>query len=62
MDLAIGNHQPDVREAWLICLNDPDGSILDDEDPPFVPMDRSDPPALKAREWLAQLKKEKIDG
>jgi hypothetical protein len=62
MDLAIGKHQLDVREAWLIGPNDPDVSILDAEDPPVVPMDRSDPPALKALEWIAQLKKRKMKG
>lgn len=47
-----------VREAWQIGTNDPDASILDDEDDdPIVPSDVTDPPVRAALEFIRELRK-----
>lgn len=46
-----------IREAWQINENDPDASVLHDDDDPIVPDDVKDPPVKMALERLKALKK-----
>ncbi len=44
-----------VRPAWTIAENDPDGFVLNLDDPPVIPMDQVNAPVLKALERRARL-------
>ncbi len=55
-DLALGKHHLKLREAWKIGENDPDTSVLDLDDPPFIPPDQPNAPVLKAIEQLRRFR------
>jgi hypothetical protein len=59
LDLALGKHHLTVREAWEIAENDPDASVLDLDDPPFIPLDQPNAPVLKAIEQLRRFRSRK---
>ena len=52
-DLIQPRRKLEVRPAWTIEENDPDLSVLQEDDDPFIPDDQSDPPVRRA---MAQLK------
>lgn len=52
-DLIQPRRKLEVRPAWTIEENDPDLSILQDDDDPFIPDDQTDPPVRRA---MAQIK------
>jgi hypothetical protein len=56
LDLGIGKYDLDVKDAWTIGAGDMDASILDLDDPPFVPPDEGSPPAIEAMKMLAELR------
>ncbi len=62
IELAIGKHELVVRNGWEIGPNDPDVSILDEDDPPIVPEGETDAPVLKALAWFAQIRKRREKG
>lgn len=57
-DLEITKRKMELRRAWQIGRNDPDISVLRDDDDPIVPSDIVDPPVREAlvaiREWRAR--------
>ncbi|PZV33965.1 hypothetical protein [Mesorhizobium kowhaii] len=57
LELGIGKYALHVKEAWTIAPGDDDASVLDLDDPPFVPLDEADPPAIKAMELLASFRR-----
>ena len=56
LDLTIGKHNLTVINAWEITANDFTASVLDLDEPPFIPADQPDAPVLKALEWLKSLR------
>ncbi|MER9252511.1 hypothetical protein NKI59_11965 [Mesorhizobium sp. M0598] len=56
LDLGIGKYNLHVKDAWTIGPGDDDASVLDLDDPPFVPVDEADPPAIRAMELLASFR------
>jgi hypothetical protein len=52
-DLIQPRRKLEVRPAWTIEEHDPDLSVLQDDDDPFIPVDQTDPPVWKA---MARLK------
>jgi hypothetical protein len=56
LDLGLGKYDLVVREAWEIGENDPDGAVLDLDDPPIIPLDQPNAPALKALTKLKALR------
>lgn len=52
-DLIQPRRKLEVRPAWTIEEHDPDLSVLQDDDDPFVPDDQADPPVRRA---MARLK------
>jgi hypothetical protein len=57
IDLSLGKYDLVVREAWQIRENDPDGSALDPDDPPVIPLDQPNAPVLKALKWMEKMRK-----
>lgn len=55
--LPIGKHDLAVINAWEIATNDMTASVLDLDEPPFIPADQPDAPVLKTLEWLKSLRK-----
>ena len=55
-DLPIGKHNLTVINAWEIPANDMTAAVLDLDEPPFIPADQPNPPALKTLEWLKSLR------
>jgi hypothetical protein len=55
-DLPIGKHNLTVLNAWEITTNDLTASVLDLDEPPFIPADQPDAPVLKTLEWLKSLR------
>lgn len=53
-DLIQPRRKLEVRPAWTIEEHDPDLSVLQDDDDPFIPDGQIDPPVLRA---MARLKK-----
>lgn len=49
-ELAIGKTELNVRPAWLIGENDPDGCALSADDDPIIPDGEIDPPVRRALE------------
>jgi hypothetical protein len=45
---ALGKYHLEVRPAWQVSDNDPDSMALDLQDPPVIPVDEPNAPALKA--------------
>jgi hypothetical protein len=56
-DLPIGKHNLTVINAWEIATNDMTASVLDLDDPPFIPADQPDAPVLDTLKWLKSLRK-----
>jgi hypothetical protein len=54
-DLFIGKHNLTVIDAWQIKPNDFTASVLDLNEPPFIPSDQLDAPVLKTMEWLKHI-------
>ena len=52
VQLAIGKRHLHVRQAWQIGVNDPDASVLQDDDEPIIPVGVIDPPVRGALEWI----------
>lgn len=57
-DLPVGKHSLTVLNAWEISTNDLAASVLDLDEPPFIPIDQPDAPVLKTLEWLKALRAE----
>ena len=57
IDHAIGKYELHVRNAWEIGDNDPDMSALDIDDPPVIPADQPNAPALRTLERLKSFQK-----
>jgi len=55
-DLPIGKHNLSVINAWEITTNDMTASVLDLDEPPFIPADQPNAPVLKTLEWLKSLR------
>lgn len=55
-DLAFPKEGLEVREAWEIGENDPDGSVLHDDYDPIIPPGVTDPPVRAAMERLRTLR------
>lgn len=47
-ELLLPRRNLDIRPAWMIGANDPDSSVMQDDDDPFIPDGITDPPILKA--------------
>jgi hypothetical protein len=60
-DFPIGKHHLIVREAWEIGMNDPDMMALDPDDPPIIPEDQTNAPALRAIERLRRMRDRRRD-
>lgn len=58
LDLPIGKRNLTVVNAWEITTNDITASVLDLDEPPFIPADQPDAPVLKTMEWLKSLRHE----
>jgi hypothetical protein len=56
---GLGKYHLVVREAWQISENDPDGVVLDADDPPVVPPDQPTAPVLKAIAWMEKMRRKK---
>ncbi|MBO9712680.1 hypothetical protein [Sphingomonas sp.] len=54
-DLPIGKHNLTVVNAWEIATNDMTASVLDLDEPPFIPPDQPNAPVLETLEWLRSL-------
>lgn len=55
-DVPIATSHLRVRNAWEIGVNDLDAELLDPEDPPHVPQDVANPPALRALAWIEEIR------
>jgi hypothetical protein len=55
-ELLMPRRSLDVRPAWMIGENDPDSSVIQDEDDPFIPDDIADAPILKTMAKLRQFR------
>jgi len=55
-DLPIGKHNLTVINAWEITTNDMTASVLDLDEPPFIPADQPNAPVLRTLEWLKSLR------
>lgn len=53
---ALGKYHLVVREAWQISENDPDGAVLNADDPPVIPLDQPTAPVLKAMAWMEKMR------
>lgn len=53
-ELLLPRRRLEVRPAWMIGKNDPDASVMQDDDDPFIPEGKTDPPILKA---MAKMRK-----
>lgn len=56
-ELPIGKHKLTVMNAWEITTNDLAASVLDLDEPPYVPEDQPNAPVFRALEWLASLRR-----
>lgn len=59
LDGALGKYHLVVREAWQISENDPDGVVLNADDPPIIPPDQPTAPVLKAMAWMEKMRRKK---
>lgn len=57
-DLIQPRRKLEVRPAWTIEEHDPDLSVMQDDDDPFVPDDQADPPVRRAMARLKTLREE----
>ena len=48
LDLIQPRRRLEVRPAWTIDENDPDMSVIQDDDDPFIPDGQTDPPVRRA--------------
>ncbi len=58
--LAIVKRHIQIRQAWEIGENDPDISILDNDDLPIIPPDVTDPPVIRALERIRARRRNSI--
>jgi hypothetical protein len=56
-DLPIGKHDLTVINAWEIGTNDMAASVLDLDEPPFIPADRPNAPVIETLKWLKSLER-----
>ncbi len=56
-ELAIRRQQLDVRPAWQIGDNDPDASVLNDDDEPIIPDGEVNPPVYQALARMRAMRK-----
>jgi len=59
LDGVLGKYHLVVREAWQISENDPDGVVLNADDPPVIPPDQPIAPVLKAMAWMEKMRRKK---
>ncbi len=57
INLSLGKYHLVVREAWQISENDPDGVVLDPDDPPVIPPEQPNAPVLKALAWMEKMRR-----
>lgn len=55
-ELLLPRRNLEVRPAWVIDENDPDLSVLQDDDEPFIPDGMVDPPVRRAMEKLKEFR------
>ena len=55
-DLPIGKHKLTVINAWEIGTNDMVASVLQLDEPVFIPADQLNPPVIKTLEWLKSMR------
>ncbi|MDB0573870.1 hypothetical protein LBW59_24305 [Ralstonia solanacearum] len=55
-NLPIGKHKLNVINAWEIGTNDMAASVLQLDEPPFIPADQPNPPVIETLEWLRSLR------
>lgn len=60
-DLIQPRRKLEVRPAWSIDEHDPDLSVLQDDDDPFIPEGQLDPPVRRALAQLIDLRRRKQD-
>ena len=58
-ELLLPRRSLDVRPAWIIGENDPDASVMQDDDDPFIPDGVADAPILKAMAKMRQFRQRK---
>jgi hypothetical protein len=58
MEFGLGKYDLVVRDAWEIGEHDPDGIVLDPNDPPVIPRDQRNAPVLKALARMTRVKPE----
>lgn len=58
MEFGLGKYDLVVRDAWEIGAHDPDGIVLDPNDPPVIPSNQPNAPVLKALARMARVKPE----
>lgn len=56
IQLAIAKHHLQIRQAWEIGENDPDISVLQEDDQPIIPSDAIDPPVISALERIRAMR------
>ena len=56
-ELLLPRRNLDVRPAWMIGENDPDLSVMQEADDPFIPDGIADPPILKAMARMRQFRR-----
>jgi hypothetical protein len=57
LDVSLGKYHLDVRPAWQVGENDPDGIALKLDDPPVIPPDEPNAPVLKALQQLERFRR-----
>ena len=55
-ELLLPRRKLEVRPAWMIDENDPDLSVMQNDDDPFIPEGMADPPVLRAMARLRQFR------
>jgi len=56
IELLLPRRKLEVRPAWMIDENDPDLSVLQNDDDPFIPDGMADPPVWRAMEKLKEFR------
>ena len=56
-ELLLPRRNLEVRPAWMIGENDPDSSVMQDDDDPFIPDGMTDPPVRRALEKMREFRR-----